>query len=121
LIAADAGLGSVPLEVRVTRRWREMDSNFQYASTVRRHRATDLPLTPTVKRRCAGRPPLALPDREVAEAHVARMREHSPRNADLIEVEELDTEAASRADSEDARTGPFKGAVRMPPSSQKNF
>ena len=28
LIAADAGLGSVPLEVRVTRRWREPDSNF---------------------------------------------------------------------------------------------
>ena len=27
LIAADAGLGSVPLEVRVTRRWREPDSN----------------------------------------------------------------------------------------------
>ena len=27
--------------------------------------------------------------------------------------------AASRADSEDARTGPFKGAARMPPSSQK--
>ena len=26
LIAADAGLGSVPLEVRVTRRWREPDS-----------------------------------------------------------------------------------------------
>ena len=31
LIAADAGLGSVPLEVRVTRRWREMDSNFRGA------------------------------------------------------------------------------------------
>jgi hypothetical protein len=27
-----------------------MDSNFQYASTVRWHRATDLPLPPTVKR-----------------------------------------------------------------------
>ena len=26
-IAADAGLGSVPLEVRVTRRWRKADSN----------------------------------------------------------------------------------------------
>src|SRR5215469_8483602 len=35
----------------MTRRWREMDSNFQYASTVRWHRATDLPLPPTVKRR----------------------------------------------------------------------
>jgi hypothetical protein len=34
-----------------------MDSNFQYASTVRWHRATDLPLPPTVKRRTAGRPP----------------------------------------------------------------
>src|SRR6516162_11094810 len=34
--------------------WREMDSNFQYASTVRWHRAMDLPLPPTVKRRSAG-------------------------------------------------------------------
>jgi hypothetical protein len=34
-----------------------MDSNFQYASTVRWYRATDLPLPPTVKRRSAGRPP----------------------------------------------------------------
>ena len=34
-----------------------MDSNFQYASTVRWHRATDLPLPPPVKRRSAGRPP----------------------------------------------------------------
>src|SRR5262252_2295195 len=41
----------------LTLRWREMDSNFQYASTVRWHRATDLPLPPTVKRRSAGRPP----------------------------------------------------------------
>ena len=31
-----------------------MDSNFQYASTVRWHRATDLPLPSTVKRRSAG-------------------------------------------------------------------
>jgi hypothetical protein len=31
LIAADAGSGSVPLEVRLTRRWRGVDSNFQYA------------------------------------------------------------------------------------------
>jgi hypothetical protein len=38
-------------------RRREMDSNFQYASTERWHRATDLPLPPTVKRRSAGRPP----------------------------------------------------------------
>ena len=30
MIAADAGLGSVPLEVRVTRRWRGMDSNLQF-------------------------------------------------------------------------------------------
>ena len=37
--------------------WREMDSNFRYASTVRWHRATDLLLPPTVKRRSAGRPP----------------------------------------------------------------
>src|SRR6516165_4689651 len=34
LIAADAGLGSVPLEVRVTRRWRELDSKFQFLATV---------------------------------------------------------------------------------------
>ena len=34
--------------------WREMDSNFQYASTVRWQRATDLPLPPTVKRRSQG-------------------------------------------------------------------
>jgi len=31
LIAADAGLGSVPLEVRMTRRWREPDSNHRSA------------------------------------------------------------------------------------------
>ena len=30
LIAADAGLGSVPLEVRVTRRWRGVDSKIQF-------------------------------------------------------------------------------------------
>jgi hypothetical protein len=41
-------------EVRLTHRWREMDSNFQYASTVRWHRATDLPLPPSVKRRPRG-------------------------------------------------------------------
>jgi hypothetical protein len=34
-----------------------MDSNFQYATTVRWHRATDLPLPPTLKRCSAGRPP----------------------------------------------------------------
>jgi hypothetical protein len=34
-----------------------MDSNFQYASTERWHRATDLLLFTTVKRRSAGRPP----------------------------------------------------------------
>jgi len=44
-------------ESSLTLSWREMDSNFQYASTVRWHRATDLPLPPTVKRRSAGRPP----------------------------------------------------------------
>src|ERR1700745_736321 len=31
--------------------WREMDSNFQYASTERWHRATDLLLFTTMKRR----------------------------------------------------------------------
>jgi hypothetical protein len=38
---------------------REIESNFQYASTgtERWHRATDLLLPPTVKRRSAGRPP----------------------------------------------------------------
>src|SRR5215469_8730787 len=45
------GLRHPRTEVRLTHRWREMDSNFQYASTVRWHRATDLPLPPTVKRR----------------------------------------------------------------------
>ena len=33
---------------------------------------------------------LDLRKREVAEAHAARLREHCPRNADLIKVEELD-------------------------------
>lgn len=33
---------------------------------------------------------LDLGEREVAEAHAARMRERCPRNADLIKVEELD-------------------------------
>ena len=37
-------------ESSLTLHWREMDSNFQYASTVRRHRATDLPLPPTANR-----------------------------------------------------------------------
>jgi hypothetical protein len=36
-------------ESLLTHHWREMDSNFQYASTVRWHRATDLPLPPTVR------------------------------------------------------------------------
>jgi hypothetical protein len=54
-----------------TLRWREMDSNFQYASTVRWHRATDLPLPPTVKRRCAGRPPpMARPRSEAQRGSV---------------------------------------------------
>src|SRR5215472_12873915 len=44
-------------DVLQTLPWREMDSNFQYASTVRWHRAADLPLPPTVKRRSAGGPP----------------------------------------------------------------
>jgi hypothetical protein len=33
----------------LTHRWREMDSNFQYASIVRWHQATDLPLPPFVE------------------------------------------------------------------------
>jgi hypothetical protein len=33
----------------LTLRWREMDSNFQYASIVRWHQATDLPLPPFVE------------------------------------------------------------------------
>jgi hypothetical protein len=33
---------------------------------------------------------LDLHKRQVAETHAARMRERCPRNADLIEVEELD-------------------------------
>ena len=51
--------------------WREMDSNFHYASTVRRHRATDLPLPPTVKRCSAGRPPpMARPRSEAQRGSV---------------------------------------------------
>ena len=33
---------------------------------------------------------LDLRTRQVAEGHAARLREHCPRNADLIKVEELD-------------------------------
>ena len=44
-------------KVRMTLCWREMDSNFQYASAVRWYRATDLALPSTVKWRSAGRPP----------------------------------------------------------------
>jgi hypothetical protein len=55
----------------MTRRWREMDSNFQYASTVRWHRTTDLPLPPTVKRCSAGRrPPMARPRSEAQRGSV---------------------------------------------------
>jgi hypothetical protein len=51
--------------------WREIVSNFQYASTVRWHRATDLPLLPTVKRRSAGRPPpMARPRSEAQRGSV---------------------------------------------------
>jgi hypothetical protein len=47
-----------------------MDSNFQYASTVRWHRATDLP-PPTVNRRSAGRPPpMARPRSEAQRGSV---------------------------------------------------
>ena len=53
----DSTAATVGASSQWTHRWREMDSNFQYASTVRWHRATDLPLPPTVKRRSAGRPP----------------------------------------------------------------
>jgi hypothetical protein len=64
-----------------------MDSNFQYASTVRWHRATDLPLPPTVKRRCAGRPPpMARPRSEAQRGSVrpgAAMRSYPSRNAVL--------------------------------------
>src|SRR5215471_15085231 len=59
-------------EVRLTLRWREMDSNFQYASTVRWHRATDLPLPPTVKRRSAGRPPPLVRPRSEAQRGTVR-------------------------------------------------
>jgi len=51
-----------------------MDSNFQYASTERWHRATDLLLPPTVKRRSAGR---RLARRH--EVHPARARWRSTR------------------------------------------
>jgi hypothetical protein len=65
-------------ESLLTLRWREMDSSFQYASTVRWHPATDLPLPPTVKRRSAGRPPpMARPRSEAqrgSERPAAAMR-----------------------------------------------
>jgi len=70
----------------MTRRWREMDSNFQYASTVRWHRATDLLLPPTVKRRSAGRPPpMARPRSEAQRFREACRRHavHPSRNAGL--------------------------------------
>jgi hypothetical protein len=58
-------------ESLLTLRWREMDSNFQYASTVRWPRATDLPLPPTVKRRSAGcPPPMAKPRSEAPRGSV---------------------------------------------------
>ena len=49
-----------------------MDSNFQYASTVRWHRATDLPLPPTVKRPSAGRPPPVARPRSEAQRDSVR-------------------------------------------------
>jgi hypothetical protein len=55
-----------------------MDSNFQYASTVRWHRATDLPLPPTVKRRSAGR---ATSHGETAFRGAAGFREARRRHA----------------------------------------
>ena len=57
---------------RRTRRWREMDSNFQYASTERWHRVTDLLLPPTVKWRSAGRPPPMWRDRVPRRSGVPR-------------------------------------------------
>jgi len=49
-----------------------MDSNFQYASTERWHRATDLLLPPTVKRRSAGRPPpIARPRSEAQRFYIS--------------------------------------------------
>jgi hypothetical protein len=67
--------------------WREMDSSFQYASTVRWHRATHLPLPPTVKQRSAGRPPaMARPRSEAQRGSVrsaARHAVHPSRNAVL--------------------------------------
>jgi hypothetical protein len=41
----------------------------------------------TTDRRCA----LAFRRRAAAEAHAARMRDHCPRNAELINVEEIAT------------------------------
>jgi hypothetical protein len=58
-------------KVRPTLCWRGLDSNFQYASTMRWHRATDLPLPPTVKRPSAGRPPpMARPRSEAQRGSV---------------------------------------------------
>ena len=65
------GLHTEEPMVCTTLRWREMDSNFQYASIVRWHRATDLLLPPTVKRRSAGRPPpMARPRSEAQRGSV---------------------------------------------------
>ena len=50
-----------------------MDSNFQYASTVRWHRAMDLPLPPTVKRRSARRPPPMTTGRSEAQRGSVRL------------------------------------------------
>jgi hypothetical protein len=49
-----------------------MDSNFQYANTVRWHRAADLPLPLTVKRRSAGRPPPTARPRSEAQRRSVR-------------------------------------------------
>ena len=64
--------------------WREMDSNFQYASTVRWHRATDLPLPPTVKRRSARRPPpMARPRSEVQRGFREARRRHASTHREM--------------------------------------
>src|SRR5215475_8417445 len=66
-----SGPSKVDAAERQTHRWREMDSNFQYASTERWHRATDLLLPPTVKRRSVGRPPpMARPRSEAQRGSV---------------------------------------------------
>ena len=88
-----------------TLRWREMDSNFQYASTERWHRATDLPLPPNVKRRSAG---ARLPWRDRAPR-----RRGSVRPAAMRSTHREMRRAAMRAAALNCRTAAVDGGYAM--------